>query len=192
VRICAIDTDTRSPGYAIFDGVKCIEHGIIPLKRGNRIRDVFAKWMLDLVSRSDILVIEDQFIPKKKPNVAKSMLYLAAARGKLELFFELEGKRVVRLMAFKWQSDVLWTTARKNKPWMNREEAERRTKMVAEEIVGGGVTNADVASAICIGSYFARLYQVHGDLALDIATQSKKKTKVSATKRGQTRGGKKR
>jgi len=181
IRICAVDPDTLLPGYAVFHGTRLVEHGVIPFRHKHRVRHAFPFFMRDLVKKTDALVIEDQFVPPGKTEIAKSIINLAVARGKIELFFDMEGKNICRVMGYRWQNEVL--TSGRSRRSLKRAEADRVARMIAGQIAGGEIQNADVASAICIGSFFARLHQVHGDLAFKIAAETGYSRQVKVKKR---------
>jgi len=177
-RIVAIDPDTKRPGYSVFNRGKLEEHGIIPYRNGPAtMRDAFPWFMDTLAERADALIIEDQFIPPGKTERAKSIISLAVSRGKLEIFFEMKRVRICRVMGYRWQNEVLTSGRGRGKRSLKRSDAKAASIRVASEIAGTEIKNPDVADAICIGSFFARLYSIHGNLAFDIASDTKKREK---------------
>ena len=187
LRICAVDPDTRVPGYAIFKGTTLVEYGTIRLRVGKteKTGPEFFETVKGLADRTDALVIELQFVIPGKPETAKSIMSLAASRGKIEVFWNMQAKRICRIHAYRWQNEVL--TSGRGQRSLKREEVQIAVKQSATQIAGETIVNADVASAICLGFYFARLHRMNGELAFKIAAETKKREKkITVRKRTRT------
>lgn len=159
MRVCVIDPEVNEPAYAVFQDGLLVEVGRIPMyagagRRAPGLHHEFFRRLRGLASRTDMLVIEDQYVPHGKPERIRTVKTLISARGKVEVEWDRQGKPVELLDPWRWTKMF----ARRGGP-KRREELLPAYRQYARDVARrAGVaydgTDTDIAAAICMGVWW--------------------------------------
>ena len=145
--ILGVDPSTERPA---FSKIKVDRAGRVRILRyGKPERLTMGVW-LSLSLDADYLYLEDQYLGTNYVSTKK----LTFSAGELSGVAKLANAKVRLVPPSTWQSVVLGV-ARQAK----RDERKRISKLVASDIVKNKIIDPDIADAICIGYYGAKMIQ---------------------------------
>jgi Holliday junction resolvasome RuvABC endonuclease subunit len=145
--ILGVDPSTERPA---FSKIKVDRAGRVRiLKYGKPDKLTMGVW-LSLSMDADYVYLEDQYLGTNYASSKK----LTFSAGELSGVAKLANAKVRLVPPSTWQS-IMLGVARQAK----REERKKISKVVASDIVKKQITDADIADAICIGYYGAKMMQ---------------------------------
>ena len=144
MRICSVDPDVDSPAFALFVDGK--------LKNWNAMKAKKFQWLplvpqLIELWQPDLLVIEDQYLPRMMTDRAKSIFQLVSARAMICGCFILAGIPWETVQPFSWQQSLGGSR-------LGRDQLKQRSFIVASDIAGFKIENEHIADAISMGQWF--------------------------------------
>ena len=143
--IIGIDPSTKRPAYSKFAINKAGKFKVMEYAKPEETAMSF--WFY-LVTGADYVYIENQYLGRNYASAQK----LTFSAGELSGIAKLANATVNLVSPSTWQSIVLGI-----KPRAKREERKKMSKLAASDIVKIGITDDDVADAICIGYYGAKM-----------------------------------
>lgn len=144
--LCACDPDTRTPAFALFEGMKLVESRLLK----GRIEELLPEVRLLIETwHPDFLVVENQFLPAVDAlHRFRSVSRLVSARAMITAVFILSGIPYRIIEPFAWQQTL--GGAR-----LGRDQLKQRSMLKASDIAREKVENHNLADAINLGFWFA-------------------------------------
>lgn len=141
MRVIGIDPSISKPAYCILQNGNVFTFG-----KPNKPNMMF--WY-KLADRVDYIFLEDQYLGYNYQSSKK----LTFSAGELSGVFKLAGAKVILVAPANWQTAVLGIS-----PHSKREQRKKVSRMVASDITKQGITDTDIADAVCIAYYGAKVY----------------------------------
>lgn len=156
MRIVTFDPEVSRPAYSMWEDGKLQGYGKVLYRYEEKIIDpVFFEAMQRFAERSDVLVIEDQWLPRNQPERIHTVKNLILVRAHIEYEWHRARKIVIPVQPLAWTKVV-----KRNNERLKSYEIRKRSVIVAQDIskqAGIGFSRKvdhNIAAAICMGHWF--------------------------------------